>query len=160
MKGGFNIKKFTYISIPFTSTSPIKGAYICLCGLAPPSHLTLTFTSSMDEKTSKKYEFPEFRGYHWYFLPIDLPDVELCEISGKGRIYEGFLVESVVFFREDFPQEIIAREANKKLWSEAQVVEPKFIDGSYDDEPDSDGYRSYDCGLCPSYDSTCSISPS
>ncbi|GKT31313.1 hypothetical protein ADUPG1_001963, partial [Aduncisulcus paluster] len=88
LKGEGNYGLFTHISIPFSSSSPMKGAYICLSpyfSSPPPSHLIFTLTSSKGEKTSKKYEFPEFKGRHWYFLPVDLPDVVLCEITGKGR---------------------------------------------------------------------------
>ncbi|GKT23782.1 hypothetical protein ADUPG1_012536 [Aduncisulcus paluster] len=126
MKGEGNIGQFTHISIPFSSSSPMKGAFICLYGISwasrryrysfPPSHLIFTLTSSKGEKASKKYEFPEFEGDHWYFLPVDLPDVLLCEITGKGRETE-----------EETPEEITAREAREKLWSEAQVVKPEFV---------------------------------
>ncbi|GKT28594.1 hypothetical protein ADUPG1_000747, partial [Aduncisulcus paluster] len=85
-EGQFDLAYFTHISIPFSSSSSMKGAYICLWDFtSPPSHLIITLTSSKGEKTSKKYEFPEFRGDRWYFLPVDLPDVVLCEITGKGR---------------------------------------------------------------------------
>ncbi|GKT36393.1 hypothetical protein ADUPG1_009366 [Aduncisulcus paluster] len=136
MKGGGNDGHFTHISIPFSSpSSPMKGAYICLHGLGnswipPPSHLIFTLTSSKGEKTAKKYEFPEFKGYRWYFLPVDLPDVVLCEITGKGREEDYFCIESLVFIsREETPEEITSREAREKLWSEAQLVEPEFVQG-------------------------------
>ncbi|GKT17820.1 hypothetical protein ADUPG1_011184 [Aduncisulcus paluster] len=116
MKGEWNDGHFTRISIPFSSSSPMKGAYICLSSYSPPSHLIFTLTSSRGEKTSKKYEFPEFEEYHWYFLPVDLPDVVLCEITGKGRERE-----------KETSEETIAREAREKLWSEAPVVKPEFV---------------------------------
>ncbi|GKT27817.1 hypothetical protein ADUPG1_000205 [Aduncisulcus paluster] len=128
MKGDCNYGQYTHISIPFSSSSPMKGAYICLHGdPSPPSHLNFTLTSSKGEKTSKKYEFPEFEDAHWYFLPVDLPDVVLCEITGKGRRRECFGIESLVFIREETPEEIKSREAREKLWSEAQVVKPEFV---------------------------------
>ncbi|GKT18515.1 hypothetical protein ADUPG1_004261, partial [Aduncisulcus paluster] len=85
MKGVDNDGHFTHISIPFSSSSPMKGAYICLRGDSSPLlDLSFTLTSSKGEKTSKKYEFPLFYecdGSRWYFLPVDLPDVVLCEIT-------------------------------------------------------------------------------
>ncbi|GKT37326.1 hypothetical protein ADUPG1_010133 [Aduncisulcus paluster] len=142
MKGEVNNGHFTHISIPFSSSSQMKGASICLNGLihwyhiSPPSHLTFTLTSSKGEKTSKKYEFPEFEGWHWYFLPVDLPDVVLCEITGKGREEEYFDIDSLVFIsREETSEEIKARKAREKLWSEAPVVKPEFVkEGDYKSE--------------------------
>ncbi|GKT36825.1 hypothetical protein ADUPG1_009723, partial [Aduncisulcus paluster] len=129
MKGENNNRLFTHISIPFSSSSPMKGAYICLHGdYLPPSHLIFTLTSSKGEKTSKKYKFPGFNGFHWYFLPVDLPDVVLCEITGKGRRTENFGIESFVFIsREETHEEITSREAREKLWSEAPVVKSEFV---------------------------------
>ncbi|GKT27708.1 hypothetical protein ADUPG1_000140, partial [Aduncisulcus paluster] len=131
VKGEYNNECFTHISIPFSSFSPMKGAYICLCGFSifPPSHLIFTLTSTKGDKTSKKYEFPGLKGnFSWYFLPVDLPDVVLCEITGKGRKKEYFGIESLVFIsREETPEEIASREAREKLWSEAPVVKPEFV---------------------------------
>ncbi|GKT27471.1 fidgetin-like protein 1, partial [Aduncisulcus paluster] len=134
MKGECNIGYFTDISIPFSSSSPMKGAYICLRGVSsnpsPPSHLIFTLISSKGEKTSKIYEFPEVEGYHWHFLPVDLLDIVLCEITGEGREEEcfGFGIESIVFIsREETPEEIKSCEAREKLWSEAPVVKPEFV---------------------------------
>ncbi|GKT36725.1 hypothetical protein ADUPG1_009634 [Aduncisulcus paluster] len=126
MKGEYHQGIFTHISIPFSSSSPMKGAYICLDSDSP-SHLTFTLTSSKGDETSKKYEFPEFKGCHWYFLPVDLPDVVLCEITGKGREEEYFGIRSLVFIREETLEEITFREAREKLWSEAPVVKPEFV---------------------------------
>ncbi|GKT28069.1 hypothetical protein ADUPG1_000401, partial [Aduncisulcus paluster] len=73
----------------------------------------------------------------WYFLPVDLPDVVLCEITGKGREEDYFCIESLVFIsREETPEEITSREAREKLWSKAHVVKPEFV---------SIGY--YSCGI-------------
>ncbi|GKT35637.1 hypothetical protein ADUPG1_008754 [Aduncisulcus paluster] len=134
VKGECNTGQYTHISIPFSSSSPMKGAYICLIGASSsygttsPSHLIFTLTSSKGDKTSKKYEFPEFKGRHWYFLPVDLPDVVLCEITGKGREKEYFDIQSLVFIsREETPEEITSREAREKLWSEAPVVKAEFV---------------------------------
>ncbi|GKT24542.1 hypothetical protein ADUPG1_012767 [Aduncisulcus paluster] len=66
---------FTHIFIPFSSSSPIKGAYISIRnipGSLPPLYLVFTVSSSKGEKVSKKYEFPEFEEHHWYFFPVDL----------------------------------------------------------------------------------------
>ncbi|GKT16372.1 hypothetical protein ADUPG1_010905, partial [Aduncisulcus paluster] len=133
MKGEGNYGYFTHISIPFSSSSPMKGAYICLWdGNLVPSHLIFTLTSSKGDKISKKYEFTKFYGNHWYFLPVDLPDVVLCEITGKARRKECFNIESLVFIREETPEEITSRESREKLWSEAPVVKPEFVkEGDY-----------------------------
>ncbi|GKT27807.1 hypothetical protein ADUPG1_000197 [Aduncisulcus paluster] len=129
MKAEGQFGQFTHISIPFSSSSPMKGAYICLHGNSyPPSHLIFTLTSSKGDKTSKKCEFHEFLGFHWYFLPVDLPDVVLCEITGKGRKKESFDIKILVFIsREETPEEIKSREAKEKLWSEAPVVKAEFV---------------------------------
>ncbi|GKT32926.1 hypothetical protein ADUPG1_006967 [Aduncisulcus paluster] len=129
MKGEWNEGHFTHISIPFSSSSQMKGVYICLWHyISPPSHLIFSFTSSKGDKTSKKYEFHEFDDDRWYFLPVDLPDVVLCEITGKGRKKEYFRIESLVFIsREETPEEIKSREAKEILWSEAPVVKPEFV---------------------------------
>ncbi|GKT29893.1 hypothetical protein ADUPG1_014863 [Aduncisulcus paluster] len=131
MKGeGNNNGKFTHISIPFSSASPMKGAYICLLGglITTPLHLIFTFTSSKGEKMFKKYKFYEFDDVRWYFLPVDLPDVVRCEITGKGRYSKDFEIASLVFIsREEISEEIKYREAREKLWSEAPVVKPEFV---------------------------------
>ncbi|GKT27362.1 hypothetical protein ADUPG1_013793 [Aduncisulcus paluster] len=130
MKGEYNGGWFTHISIPFSSSSPMKGAFICLNSslIGTPSHLIFTLTSLKGEETAKKYEFPDFSGEDWYFLPVDLPDVVLCEITGKGREEEYFGILSLVFIsREETPDEIKSREAREKLWSEAPVVKAEFV---------------------------------
>ncbi|GKT23555.1 hypothetical protein ADUPG1_012466 [Aduncisulcus paluster] len=128
MKGEVNNGHFTHISIPFSSSSQMKGAFICLNGLiSTPSHLIFTLTSSKGDKTSKKYEFYKFEDWYWYFLPVDLPDVVLCEITGKGRQQEYFCIRSLVFIREESYEEIKAREAREKLWSETPVVKAEFV---------------------------------
>ncbi|GKT35737.1 hypothetical protein ADUPG1_008834 [Aduncisulcus paluster] len=128
MRGEFNNGKFTHISIPFSSSSQMKGAFICLnSDWYHPEYLIFTLTSSKGDKISKKYEFPEFEGWHWYFLPVDLPDVVLCEITGKGRERRYFSIQSLVFIRQETPEEIKSREAREKLWSEAPVVKVEFV---------------------------------
>ncbi|GKT23453.1 hypothetical protein ADUPG1_012427 [Aduncisulcus paluster] len=131
MKGEGHCGPFTDISLPFSTSTPIKGAYICIGGESsiypPPSHLIFSLTSSKGEKMVKKYEFPELEKKSWFFLPIDLPDVVLCEITGKGRKEESFRIESLIFVREETPEEIKACEAREKLWSEAPVVKPEFV---------------------------------
>ncbi|GKT35027.1 hypothetical protein ADUPG1_008272, partial [Aduncisulcus paluster] len=133
MKGENNQGEFTDISLSFSTSTPFKGAYICIKGYSLfswqlTSHLIFSFTSSNGEKMVEKYEFPEFEGYHWYYLPIDLSDVVLCEITGKGREEEYFGIRSLVFIsREETSEEITSREAREKLWSEAPVVKPEFL---------------------------------
>ncbi|GKT33010.1 hypothetical protein ADUPG1_007039 [Aduncisulcus paluster] len=129
MKGEVNFGSFTYISIPFSSSSTVKGAYICLYSLySPPSHILLTFKSSKGGKISKKYKFSEFSGIYWYFLPVNLSGVVLCEITGKGRGERVcFNIISLVFVREETSEEVIACEVREKLWSETPVVKSEFV---------------------------------
>ncbi|GKT34875.1 hypothetical protein ADUPG1_008147 [Aduncisulcus paluster] len=143
MKRDFNRGQFTHISIPFSTASPIKGIYICLFGHSsdsPPSFLIFTFTSSEGEKISKRCNFdsfdPDAKYRRWYRLPIDLSDIILCEITGKGRKQEYFNILNLVFFREETSEETVVRKAQEKLWSEATVVKPEFIkEGGKDDIP-------------------------
>ncbi|GKT29801.1 hypothetical protein ADUPG1_014207 [Aduncisulcus paluster] len=140
MRGEFNNGSFTHISIPFSSSSQMKGAYVCLTSYSsPPLHLIFTLTSSKGEKTSKKYKFPGFIFDRWYFLPVDLPDVVLCEITGKGREKECFCIKSLVFIREETFEETLSREAREKLWSEAPVVKVEFVT---EEDEESDGRAS------------------
>ncbi|GKT34996.1 hypothetical protein ADUPG1_008250 [Aduncisulcus paluster] len=134
MKGkNMNSGQVTHISLPFVSSSPINGAYICLDkNYSPPSHLIFTFTSSKGEKMSKKYVFPKFEFNNWFLLPVDLFDVVLCEITGteiirKERKEEPFLIQSLIFFSPDEIVASIARESREKLWSETPVMKPEFI---------------------------------
>ncbi|GKT27617.1 hypothetical protein ADUPG1_000110 [Aduncisulcus paluster] len=132
MKGDYVGGSFTHISIPFPSSSAMKGAYICFADMfpsdMPPSHLIFTFTSSKGEKISKKYDFPaKMSNFQWFFLPVDLPDVVLCEITGKGKRKDCFGIRVLVFFREETPEEIKARKTREKLWSETPVVKPEFV---------------------------------
>ncbi|GKT35293.1 hypothetical protein ADUPG1_008479 [Aduncisulcus paluster] len=110
--------RFKYVSLPFSPSVSMKGAYICLSSSlfgASPSSLIFTF-SSKGKKLSKIYKFPEDReSCAWLFLPIDLPDVSLCEIEGKGKKTEGFHIESLAFIREETPEEIITRKVRDKL---------------------------------------------
>ncbi|GKT27415.1 hypothetical protein ADUPG1_000031 [Aduncisulcus paluster] len=118
---------YSHLSIPFSSSSPMKGAYIYLGGAwNRPEYLIFTLTSSTGVKTAKKYNFPD--DFSWYFLPVDLPDVVLCEIIGKGREKEYFGIASLVFISRE---EIKARETREKLWSEATVVKPEFVQEGY-----------------------------
>ncbi|GKT23455.1 hypothetical protein ADUPG1_012429 [Aduncisulcus paluster] len=132
LKGEWNRGAFTFISVHFSSeeTASIQGAYVCLSNISP-SHLIFTFTSSKGFKTSKKYVFHDFEGHsmnsHWYFLPVELSDVVLCEITGKGKEKLEFKIQSLVFIREETPEETIARESKEKLWYEAPVVKPEFV---------------------------------
>ncbi|GKT28978.1 hypothetical protein ADUPG1_000973, partial [Aduncisulcus paluster] len=48
------------------------------------------------------------------------------EIEGKGRDELFFEIESLVFIRDETPEEIKAREDRKKIWS-TQIVKPEFV---------------------------------
>ncbi|GKT34545.1 hypothetical protein ADUPG1_007883 [Aduncisulcus paluster] len=102
----------SHLSIPFPSRSPMKGAYICVKKDDSSPSLLFTFTLSDGTKTLKKYEFQRpkhFEAWHlryeWHFLPIDLPNVVLCEIQGKGTWKEknsrSFQINSLIFIRGD-----------------------------------------------------------
>ncbi|GKT27404.1 hypothetical protein ADUPG1_000029 [Aduncisulcus paluster] len=102
----------SHLSIPFPSPSPMKGAYICVDEYDSSPSLLFTFTDCDGKKTCKKYEFtkPE-NDYEWHFLPIDLDNVVLCEIEGKGTWYEKksrcFCINSLVF---TVPKETVVSE--------------------------------------------------
>ncbi|GKT28938.1 hypothetical protein ADUPG1_000949, partial [Aduncisulcus paluster] len=81
---------FTHVFIPFFPSNRMKGAYISIMEsnlfYSPPSHLFFTFKASNGKIiTSKKFKFPELTHKTWYYLPIDLFDVSMCVIEGKGR---------------------------------------------------------------------------
>ncbi|GKT14231.1 hypothetical protein ADUPG1_010447, partial [Aduncisulcus paluster] len=130
LKGIVSYESFSRISIPFSPSSRIRGAYICLNGLECPeeipSYLKFTFTSSTGVTTTKRFKFlRDTKDIFWYKIPIHLPDVALCEISRKKE--KDFSISSLVFFRKETHEEIKAREAREKLWSEAPVVKAEFV---------------------------------
>ncbi|GKT31884.1 hypothetical protein ADUPG1_006209 [Aduncisulcus paluster] len=106
MLKGENYVCLSHLSIPFPSLSPMKGAYICVNKNASSPSLLFTFTDCDGMKTCKKYEFtkPEHI-FEWHFLPIDLDNVVLCEIEGKGqwcnKNSRWFGIYSLVFLRGD-----------------------------------------------------------
>ncbi|GKT35680.1 Serine/threonine-protein kinase/endoribonuclease IRE1/2-like protein [Aduncisulcus paluster] len=118
MTGEWNDGQFTHISIPFSSSSPMKGAYICLSSYfssdSPPSHLIFTLTSSKGAKTKNTnfLNFNIFIGISYLLISRMLFCVRLQGKEGN---------------REETPEEIKAREAREKLWSEAPVVKAKFV---------------------------------
>ncbi|GKT32393.1 hypothetical protein ADUPG1_006563 [Aduncisulcus paluster] len=126
---------FTHIHVPFSHSCPIQGVYIHLkffhLSDSPPSHLIFTFISSKSEKISKKYDFPDFEDFFWFFLPVALSDVVLCEITGKGRKEECFKIVSLFFIREETHEEVKARVAKEKLWAETPVVKSVFVKEGY-----------------------------
>ncbi|GKT37278.1 hypothetical protein ADUPG1_010097, partial [Aduncisulcus paluster] len=128
MKGEGNSGFSTHICIPFSSSSSMKGAYMCLSSYeTPPSYLSLIFTTSKRSRITKKYEFPHFEGMHWYFLPVDLSDIIKCEIEGKGGKKEYFNILSLVFCREESSEESMARKIKEQLWVKSPIVKSEFI---------------------------------
>ncbi|GKT36398.1 hypothetical protein ADUPG1_009370, partial [Aduncisulcus paluster] len=102
----------SHLSIPFPLPSPMKGAYICVDKYGGSPSLLFTFTDCDGKKTFKKYEFTKPKHeFEWYFLPIDLMNVVLCEIEGKGmwndKNSRDFWINSLVF---TMPEETIAAE--------------------------------------------------
>ncbi|GKT27823.1 hypothetical protein ADUPG1_000209 [Aduncisulcus paluster] len=137
LKGKWDVT-LSHLSIPFPSPSPMKGAYICvgkksyMCEYTSSPSLLFTFTLSDGTKTSKKYEFKRPKhDYKWHFLPIDLSNVVLCEIEGKGTWKEKssrvFNIESLVFIREETYEERTAREVHERCWAEATISKPEFM---------------------------------
>ncbi|GKT27538.1 hypothetical protein ADUPG1_013891 [Aduncisulcus paluster] len=130
VKGCASNVAFTKISLPIRSSS-VKGAYICLfSGVSFPTHLTFLFTSSSGNIASIKYYIPEYQHSNWYFLPIHLLDVVLCEIRGEGKETKAFRINSIFFVRDETPEELHGRkdkeEAHKKLWAETPICYPKW----------------------------------
>ncbi|GKT34546.1 hypothetical protein ADUPG1_007884 [Aduncisulcus paluster] len=93
----------SHISIPFPTPSTLKGAYICTHKNFGSPSLLFTFTDCDGKKTYKKYDFtrPESWEFEWDFLPIDLDNVVLCEVQGKGTWFDkysrNFLISSLMF---------------------------------------------------------------
>ncbi|GKT21329.1 hypothetical protein ADUPG1_011874 [Aduncisulcus paluster] len=107
LKGEEESCSFSHLSIPFSTPISLKGAIICLnLGTGPPK-IFVSFTHSGGKKTMKKYEFTKLKKYfEWFFLPIDLPDVALCEIEGKGtwenENSRSFEIEFLYFVRRNY----------------------------------------------------------
>ncbi|GKT16104.1 hypothetical protein ADUPG1_010856, partial [Aduncisulcus paluster] len=104
MLRGNNFVTLSHISIPFGVTSKMKGAYICINSKYSSPSLLFSFTDSNNKKTHKKCEFTKPKdSFEWYFLSIDLDDVILCEIQGKGTWDEKnsrcFCIHSLVFVK-------------------------------------------------------------
>ncbi|GKT29859.1 hypothetical protein ADUPG1_014247, partial [Aduncisulcus paluster] len=129
---------FTHISIPFSPSTPIKGAYICLPSSSDdsfPIHLIFTFTSSTGNVRSIKYEFPSFAMERWYFLSVDLSDIVLCEIEGeskqRGEREKSFFPESLAFIREETPEETLHRHRAEsqlsEMWFHATPIMAKML---------------------------------
>ncbi|GKT30820.1 hypothetical protein ADUPG1_005653, partial [Aduncisulcus paluster] len=106
LKGKGDDVRLSHLSIPFSSPNPMKGAYICVEKYGSSPTLLFTFTYCDGKKINKKYEFtqPKHR-FEWHFLAIDLDNVVLCEIEGKGRWdvknCRYFCIYSLVFLRGD-----------------------------------------------------------
>ncbi|GKT29708.1 hypothetical protein ADUPG1_014149 [Aduncisulcus paluster] len=106
----------SHLSITFSPFSPtldssdekqpfVKGVYICVHRDFSSPSLLFTFTHSKGKKTYKKYKFTKLKHqYEWHFLPIDLFDISLCEIRGKGiwncQTKRSFLIASMLFIRD------------------------------------------------------------
>ncbi|GKT24390.1 hypothetical protein ADUPG1_012714 [Aduncisulcus paluster] len=123
------------LSSPFQAPCSIKGAYICVNKYDSSPQLLFTFSLSDGIKIFK-FEFtpPKLKprhSYEWHFLPIDLSNVKSCEIDGKGtwkaKKSRVFKIKSLVFIREETPEERTAREVHEHLWTEATIFKPKFM---------------------------------
>ncbi|GKT18324.1 hypothetical protein ADUPG1_011290 [Aduncisulcus paluster] len=89
----------------------MKGAYICVHKDHSSPYLLFTFTDCDGKKTSIKYEFTRPKHYYeWHFLPIDLPNIILCEIEGKGtwksKNSRWIKINSLVFTKPDESERI------------------------------------------------------
>ncbi|GKT35932.1 hypothetical protein ADUPG1_008992, partial [Aduncisulcus paluster] len=120
VKREYNSGFFTHISIPFSSPTYIKGAYICLWNTdSSPSSLVFTLKK---QRISKKYEFHEIEGPCWFYLPIDLSSPAVrCEIEGRGQKTEYFCIDSLVFVRKETPKESVARKFKEDSFSKQWV---------------------------------------
>ncbi|GKT36344.1 hypothetical protein ADUPG1_009326 [Aduncisulcus paluster] len=123
---------FSHLSIPFPSPSPMKGAYFCVGKDFSSPSLLFTFTDSDGKKTCKKYDFfePKSDEFVFFFLPIDLNDVILCEIQGKGTWKEknSRICKScfLCFVREETFEEKSARVSKEELQRKASVIKPEL----------------------------------
>ncbi|GKT31914.1 hypothetical protein ADUPG1_006231, partial [Aduncisulcus paluster] len=127
---GLFTRKFTHISIPFSPSTPIKGAYICLSSstLSLPIQLIFTFSSSTGKIQAIKYYFNAQRTDAWFFLPIDISDVVGCEIEGNrnSRIKDpfDFEMDSLSFIRG------VQQQLNEifvtNMWRETSVLKSEL----------------------------------
>eukprot|EP00764_Aduncisulcus_paluster_P015307 gnl/Carplike_NY0171/9760_a13668_181.p1 GENE.gnl/Carplike_NY0171/9760_a13668_181~~gnl/Carplike_NY0171/9760_a13668_181.p1 ORF type:complete len:141 (-),score=16.95 gnl/Carplike_NY0171/9760_a13668_181:129-551(-) len=106
MLKGEGFVSVSHLSIPFPSFCSLKGAYIGIFESSSSPSLLFTFTDSDGTKSLKKYKFSQpIYGPEWYYLPIDLPNVVLCEIIGKGswngKHNRDFCINSLVFVRNE-----------------------------------------------------------
>ncbi|GKT14580.1 hypothetical protein ADUPG1_010512 [Aduncisulcus paluster] len=127
----FGSVTFSYLSIPFSSCVPMKGAYIQIDQYLGCSLFLFIFTHSDGTKTFKTYEFTQPKRYNeWYFLPIDLSDVVCCEIKGKGSWKEerrrSFKILGLDFIREETLEESKNRCQIEESWSEIPLVKAEF----------------------------------
>ncbi|GKT28779.1 hypothetical protein ADUPG1_000859, partial [Aduncisulcus paluster] len=131
LKGEGNVK-LSHLSIPFPSLCSIKGAYICVNRDESSSLLLFTFTLSDGTKTSKKYEFTRPKHeYECCSLDIDLDNVVLCEIQGKGKWKEKnsrvFEVNSLVFVRKEVFEALSSLQLHENRWADTPTITPEFI---------------------------------
>ncbi|GKT33351.1 hypothetical protein ADUPG1_007289, partial [Aduncisulcus paluster] len=139
MKGEPNSGHFTHLSIPFESSVPMKGVYICVSSISTPAHLIFTFFDSSLKKNSICYAFPDFSRENWFYLPADLPDVTKCKIDGKGKTTGYFQIKSLAFIRAATSEEAEREDRESRIaqqWSEAQPYSAEYINaGGMHDVP-------------------------
>ncbi|GKT36932.1 hypothetical protein ADUPG1_009812, partial [Aduncisulcus paluster] len=131
----------------FRNPSSLEGAYISFSDQLP-SQLYITFTSrnlslnsahpvfissSLGEKTTKIYKFPDLiptNPVHWYYLPIHLDDItsftiEMVTESSKLEI------TSIAFVRKETLEESRTSQKSRldceKLWSKIPPVMAEFM---------------------------------
>ncbi|GKT32444.1 hypothetical protein ADUPG1_006604 [Aduncisulcus paluster] len=73
---------FTELTIPFRTTSSIKGIFMNVNKAMGPITLNIVFYNQKDE-FEKKYDFAQPTSeYEWRYLPVHLNDVDGCKIRG------------------------------------------------------------------------------
>ncbi|GKT25852.1 hypothetical protein ADUPG1_013162 [Aduncisulcus paluster] len=75
---------FSHLKIPFLTPIYISGVYICVFKIDGPPYLELKLSSSTGKTRIKRYEFSRPKEYEWYLLPIEIENVTVCRIEGKG----------------------------------------------------------------------------
>eukprot|EP00764_Aduncisulcus_paluster_P009628 gnl/Carplike_NY0171/3206_a4313_580.p1 GENE.gnl/Carplike_NY0171/3206_a4313_580~~gnl/Carplike_NY0171/3206_a4313_580.p1 ORF type:complete len:182 (+),score=27.37 gnl/Carplike_NY0171/3206_a4313_580:86-631(+) len=106
------VGKFTFVSIPFLEISSIMGVYICVSLSFRSTLLLFTFSKSDGTKICKKYVFSKIKHCHtWFYLPVDLSNIILCEIEGAGTTFQ---MDTVFFVREESPEDEVKRRIKEK----------------------------------------------
>ncbi|GKT35317.1 hypothetical protein ADUPG1_008499 [Aduncisulcus paluster] len=129
MMKGYSSISLSHMHIPFTKPSQLTGAFISVYRNGSPPFFLFSFTHSDGKKTHKKFKYVRPARDEWHFFPIDLEEVVLCEIEGKGRWDNTnsltYWINSLVFIQGGLPKNIVIRDPKYKsmtLTSPANVT--------------------------------------